>query len=397
MSATLSASQFSNDSKVLLVDDDRWIIEVFTEILSHDKYQIFPAYDGEIALEIIDREKPDVVVLDVLLPDRDGIEICRQIKHDPNTQFTPVILVTGITSRDRRLDGLRSGADDFLDKPVDPFELTVRVRSLLRTKRLYDAVESHRQELELRVAERTQELRQAYEQLQEISQVKDNIMSIVSHELRTPLQQGKRALDIITEEGFDATARKEAERHLRDAFDRLEYHVDDIEMFSDPSRLKFAANSLAALVENAIQQVRHRRKRNVEHIQLDMPKNLPPVWADRRAITRALAHVIDNAVKFGEDKPITITAAENYDWVRITIQDQGEGIADHLKPHLFKPLEGGDSSSTRRHEGMGIGLALVKMALDKHGAEIDIDSALGKGTCVTIDLPIATDYGSPSG
>jgi two-component system phosphate regulon sensor histidine kinase PhoR len=219
----------------------------------------------------------------------------------------------------------------------------------------------------------------------------------VSHELRTPLQQGKRALDIITEEGFDATARKEAEQHLRDAFDRLEYHVDDIEMFSDPSRLKFAANSLAALVENAIQQVRRKHKYNIDHIQLEVPKNLPPVLTDRRAITRTLAHVIDNAVKFGEGKPITINAVAGSEIIRITIRDQGEGIADHIKPHLFKPLQQGDSSSTRRYEGMGIGLALVKMALDKHGAEIDIDSKPGKGTCVSIDLPIATDYGSPAG
>jgi signal transduction histidine kinase len=394
MSAPLSAPQSSNGTKILLVDDDRWIIEVFTEILSHEEYQIFPAYDGEIALEIIAREKPDVVVLDVLLPDRDGIEICRQIKHDPNTQFTPVILVTGITSRDRRLDGLRSGADDFLDKPVDPIELTTRVRSLIRTKRLYEAVESNRQELERRVVDRTRELLQAYEQLKEISQVKDNIMRIVLHELRKPLQKGKRALDIITEEGIDATDKQTALQLLQDAFDSLQYHVDDIATFSDPSRLKMEATSLAVLVESAVQQVRHRRKENVDHILLDVPKNLSPVLADRTAVTRALAHVIDNAVEFGKDNPITISAFEHPDFIRLTVQDQGEGIADHIKPHLFKPLEGGDSSATRRHEGIGIGLALVKMILDKHEAAIEIDSTLGKGTCVSIDLPIATDYTS---
>jgi two-component system sensor histidine kinase/response regulator len=396
MSAVLSKAHFSNGSKVLLVDDDRWIVEVFTEVLSQDGYQIFPAYDGEIALEIIAREKPDVVVLDVLLPDRDGIEICRQVKHDPNTQFTPVILVTGITSRDRRLDGLRSGADDFLDKPVDPYELTARVRSLIRTKRLHDAVESHRQELEQRVAERTQELQQAYEQLKEISQVKDNIMRIVVHELRTPLQQGMRALDIITEEGIDATAKKDAERHLRDAFDWLEYHVGNMQVFSDPSKLKMAANSLAVLVESAIQQVDRRLKRNVEHILVDVPNHgLPPVFVDRQAISRALAQVIDNAVKFGEGKPITINAVRHRDTIRLAIRDRGGGIADHVKPHLFKTLYQGDSSPTRQHEGMGIGLALVKMILDEHGAAIEIESRLGEGTCVSIDLPIAAGYADP--
>jgi two-component system sensor histidine kinase/response regulator len=393
MSAALSAAHFSNGSKVLLVDDDEWIVEVFSEILSQDGHQVFPAYDGEIALEIIARERPDVVVLDVLLPDRDGIEICHQVKHDPDTQFTPVILVTGITSRDRRLDGLRSGADDFLDKPVDPYELTARVRSLLRTKRLHDAVESHRQELEQRVAERTQELQQAYEQLKEISQVKDNIMRIVVHELRTPLQQGMRALDIITEAGIDATAKKGAEQNLRDVFDWMEYHVGNMQVFSDPSKLKMAANSLAVLVDSAIQQVEHRLKRNVEHVLVDIPKQgLPPVFVDWQAITRALAQVIDNALKFGKGKPVTINAVRRQDTIRITIRDQGEGIADHVKPHLFKTLYQGDSSPTRPHEGMGIGLALVKMTLDAHGAAIEIESRLGKGTCVSIDLPIAAGY-----
>ena len=148
----------AKDCKVLLVDDDPRIIEVFTAILSLYEYQILTTTNGADVLRLVTDEQLDIVVLDVLMPGINGIELCQQIKERPSTRFLPVVLMTGSDDQQQKLQGLQAGADDFLNKPIEPYELAVRVRSLIRTKQLYDIREHHRQELENRVTEATEEL-----------------------------------------------------------------------------------------------------------------------------------------------------------------------------------------------------------------------------------------------
>jgi len=376
--------------KVLVVDDDDRIVDVLSAILARDGYQILTAGDGRGALDLISRERPDVVVLDVILPDLDGIEVCRLIKQNPKTHFLPVILVTGWAARTRQRDGLASGADDFLNKPIDPFELTARVRSLLRTKQLYDEVEAHRRELEQRVADRTQELSNAYERLHQLSRVKGNVLAIVSHELRTPLMKIKSGLGLVLQDKLDSEMRADVVRTVEEAFSLLAYRIDDIGVFSDPSDLKLAPVSISDLVSGAVEQVRILRPRQDDLIQVDLPKGLPPVEVDITSMTRALAHIIDNALKFGNEKPVSVGAVVEPRGLRVSVQDQGIGMSDEVKSHLFVPLQQGDDSSTRRHGGMGIGLALVKMILDAHQVGISIESEVGQGTTISLVLARAS-------
>lgn len=375
--------------KVLVVDDDDRIVDVLSAILSQDGYQILSAQQGRNALDIIAQEHPDVVVLDVILPDLDGIEVCRLIKQNPKTHFLPVILVTGWAARARQLDGLVSGADDFLNKPIDPFELTARVRSLLRTKQLYDEVEAHRHELEQRVAERTQELSNAYERLQQLNRVKGNVLAIVSHELRTPLMHIESGLRSSLLDGIDPEERAKAVKAAKQAFKLLDYRIADIGVFSDPVDLKLAPVPVSDLVTGAIDQVGILRSGKDSSVQLDVTKGLLPVMVDVSSMTRALAHIIDNALKFGDDKPVHISASPAPKGVELVVRDQGMGISDEVKAHLFVPLQQGDDSPTRRHGGMGIGLALVKMILDAHKIGISIESQVKKGTTVSLVLPQA--------
>jgi signal transduction histidine kinase len=377
------------ECRVLVVDDDERIVEVFSAMLERDGYQVLVAADGPGALEAIRHQQPDVAVLDIILPGIDGIEVCRRIKYDPETRFLPVILVTGLADRANRLDGLRAGADDFLEKPPDPLELTARVRSLLRTKQLYDEVEAHRRELEERVAERTRELRAAYERLQALNRVKDNVLGIVSHELRTPLHQAKIALDLMAQDGIDEEKRATLFRDALAAFGQLEYRIRDIQAFSDPSDLRIAPTSLRDVLMAAIEQVRSLHRGVQDAITLDVPKRLPPVMVSPSSMTRAIAHLILNAVKFGDGKPVTVRAAEAAGAITLSIRDEGIGINPDLMSHLFEPLRPGDDSSTRRHGGLGIGLALVKMIADAHNISVGVESQQGKGTTVTLVLPIA--------
>ncbi len=129
-------------ARVLVVDDDRTVADVLGRLLTREGYAVDVAADGPAALAAIAHKPPDLVVLDVMLPGLNGIEICRRLKQDPISRLTPIVLVTGLGDRSKRIEGLDAGADDFLDKPVDPQELLARVRTLVRMKRFTDDLDS---------------------------------------------------------------------------------------------------------------------------------------------------------------------------------------------------------------------------------------------------------------
>ncbi len=374
---------------ILIVDDDDRIVDALSSILARDGYQILSAATGHAALDVIRRESPDLSIIDVLLPDIDGIEVCRRIKSDPHNRFQMVVLMTGFSARARRLDGLTAGADDFLNKPIDPVELVGRVRSLLRTKQLYDEVEAHRRDLELRVAERTQELRAANQRLEELNQVKTNILAIVSHELRTPLMKVKSGLSLALEDGMDRSERDRVRRMAEAACNLLEYRIADVGVFTDPAAVTRVPVSVRDVVSGAIDQVRILQSGGGSPIDLDLPKGLPPIAVDPPAITRALAHIIDNAVKFSDSQPVAVRAHVEGEMIQIEVEDRGGGMADEVRMQIYDPLKPGDETTTRRHGGLGLGMALVKMILDAHQAPIDIYSEVGSGTTVIVRFPVA--------
>ena len=158
--------------KILIVDDDPVNIEVMEGLLAREQYQTTSAQDGEEALKRLAEGKPDLVLLDVMMPDLDGFEVCRRIKSAPETLFLPVVLVTALTDTEDRVKGIRAGADDFLSKPVDKQELTTRVKSLLRIKFLHDALEASNRRLNEVLVQRTQQLEKATAELQRLMEEK---------------------------------------------------------------------------------------------------------------------------------------------------------------------------------------------------------------------------------
>ena len=127
---------------VLVVDDLKTNVRMLEQALAKDGYTILTAFSGAEALLVIQHERPDLVLMDIRMPGRDGIEVCRQLKHDPATRLMPIVLMTGFSSAEDRIGAIEAGADDFLAKPVDVAELRARVKSLVRLKRYTDDLDS---------------------------------------------------------------------------------------------------------------------------------------------------------------------------------------------------------------------------------------------------------------
>lgn len=133
----LESKENMNGSKVLVVDDLPANVKLITAILKKD-YEIIPAYSGEEAIEKVESEKPDIVLLDVMMPGIDGYEVCKRIKQGDSTRFTPVVMITALSDVEDRIKAIQVGADDFLTKPINSQELITRTRSLVKAKHFHD-------------------------------------------------------------------------------------------------------------------------------------------------------------------------------------------------------------------------------------------------------------------
>lgn len=376
---------------VLVVDDDPSMLEITSLFLEKENYQVVTAEGGEQALRYVEEHQPDVIISDVMMPDLDGIQLCYRIKSDPATAMLPVILVTAKRDTITRINGKKAGADDFLDKPVNELELGTRVRTLIRMRQLYQQIEEANEQLETRITERTLELRKAYDQLKELDDLKTNIISNVSHELRTPMQHIKSAVSLLTTNSISEDQNTMVRETVNLAIEALVRLVEDIINVSEGAVLKIDRAILPDVLRDAVTQVQVARKIRAEDIKLLVNPSMPPVYADARALTRAVYHLVDNACKFSDPgKPIRVVAdrADNGK-LRVTIEDKGIGISDEQQEHIFSMFYQGDSSSTRSYEGVGLGLALVKLVLDGHSVPVHFETS-SKGTTFWFDMPVAS-------
>lgn len=148
--------------KILLADDDPIIIKFLGMVLDKNKYDFAVATNGMEAIEKAKSYGPDLILLDVMMPQIDGFEVCRRLKNDPATQHIPIIIITALADREPRVKGLSAGANDFLTKPIDRVELMVRAKNLLRIKEFEDFLRNYNEILKIQVQERTNQIKEGY-------------------------------------------------------------------------------------------------------------------------------------------------------------------------------------------------------------------------------------------
>ena len=375
-------------STILIVDDEPNVIEIISYFLKEQGYQIISAENGGDALSMVESHYPDVIILDVVMPDLSGIEVCRRLKSEDGTRYLPVILVTAREDTTSRIRGKEAGADDFLDKPVNELELLTRVQSLLRTKMLFEQVEASNRELESRVQERTSELRAASLKLAELDRAKSNIIANISHELRSPLQQIKSAVSLLTGEDLPQRQADVVQDTVDSAVDTLVNLVEDMIALGQATEFHIERIMLSHVIHQAITQASLAHRNRSADIVSEVEESLPPVEGDARALTRVLFHLIDNAIKFSSDGTVVVIRAGRVEdgRVRLSVEDRGTGISEDSREHIFDLFFQADDSATRRHSGAGIGLALVKLVLDGHGLDVYVEGEEGAGSIFWFDL-----------
>ena len=267
----------------------------------------------------------------------------------------------------------------------------------MRVKRLHDQIQAYNRELEERVAQRTADLKRAYDELKELDRLKSEFIANVSHELRTPLLHVKGTLGLLADGAMGDVTPEQAQglSVAQGAAEQLGRIIEDTVDFGqmyEEQRLTFEPVSVAEVCQSAARAIARIANRHAITISVAIPPDLPPVRADLQSLTRVLWHLLDNAVKFSPSgSTVEITAEQRRAGVRIAVHDYGVGIPPDQLDRIFQVFYQVDGSSTRKAGGLGLGLALVKWLVEAHGSRVEVESEMGKGSTFAFELPVASE------
>jgi signal transduction histidine kinase len=375
---------------ILIVDDTPTNIHVLNEALRAN-FRIKVATSGAAALAIANNpeSRPNLILLDIMMPEMDGYEVCRRLKKAPETQAIPVIFVTAKTDETDEVFGLRLGAADYITKPIKAAIVMQRITNLLEREQLRKEVEAHRDHLEELVAARTTALSIAKESAEAANRAKSTFLTNISHELRTPMNgiMGmtqlalRRATDPQQIEQLNKAAHS-AQRLLgiiNDLIDISRIEAERLTLEQTGFKIGLVLENLMSLLGQKIAD-----KGLETEIELDPDLAQQVLLGDPLRLGQILLNLTANALKFTEQGAITLRIQQVEDLLdavrlRIEVSDTGVGIATEDQKRLFTAFEQADNSMTRKYGGTGLGLAISKRLVHMMGGEIGVKSQPGQG------------------
>jgi two-component system, NarL family, sensor histidine kinase BarA len=382
--------------KILAIDDTPINLMVLAEALSKDfAFQL--ACSGAAGLAMAEAAPPDLILLDVMMPEMDGHETCRRFKANAALADIPIIFVTALTDRVSELTGLELGAVDYLHKPINIDIAHQRIRNLLEREALRREVAQHHNRLEELVVTRTMELMDARDAADVANRAKSAFLANMSHELRTPLGIMLGFNNLLQ---LKATDPAQIEKYIKitNAGKQLLAMIEDILQVSNLEADRAASGCQAFSPKTLLSLVEARFSAKAQAKGLEVVLEVDPQLPDKLTgaparIKQVLENFMSNAIKFSDHGRITLrmVMAQQTDTgisVRVEVQDQGIGIASQHFGKLFQSFSLIDDSTTRRHEGLGIGLALNKHLAETMGGSVGVDSELGTGSRFWVSLTL---------
>lgn len=361
--------------QILSIDDVEDNLILVKRILETQGYEVESATNGKMALEKIAIAEPDLILLDISMPEMDGYELTKIIRNNVKLSYIPILLITGFDEASA-VEGLDAGADDFIRKPFDIEELLARVRSLLRLKHSID--------------DQKRMLRQ-----------REDFVSRLTHDLRTPLVAADRMLNIFLQETFCplSTEMKQAITTMIRSNQNLITMVNtllEVYRFEDGKKtLNIGLCNLTTILSEIVTELQPLAteknltlKLNTQELnQIDTEQQPGTIKGDELELRRIFSNIIGNAIKFTDVGSVEISISESTspdeNQVIIKVVDTGYGIALEDQTRIFERFRQGK----HKRSGSGLGLHLTNLLVQAHKGKIEVNSQPGKGSTFTVKLP----------
>lgn len=414
-------------TRIVVAEDSRTQAVRLKQVLSEAGFDVELASDGEIALAACLASPPAAVITDVLMPKLDGFELCHRLATTPATAGVPVIVLTSLGDTTDVVRALAAGAANFVAKPYDNAELIARVERTIargstprfplivadqiieaapRPERMLDVLASALEDAKRRtdeverarreVATAEAENRRLYEDALRANKAKDEFLAVMSHEVRTPLNAITGWAALLLEGRLDAEKSQRAlETIARNARAQARL-IDDI---LDVSRIvagkitverrPIELTRLVATTVSSFEPAAAARRVALETKLTDRVS----VAGDPDRLSQILSNLVANALKFSKDGArIRIELTRSSEMVELAVHDEGEGIDPVFLPYVFDRFRQADTSSTRKHGGLGLGLSIVRHLVELHGGSIRAESAgLGRGATFRVLFPVLAE------
>ncbi len=365
-----------SDYKILIVDDVMSNVLLLKILLTNEKYQVCTANCGNMCIEQAKAEKPDLILLDVMMPDISGFDAAQILKKDPETAHIPIIFLTALNNPSDLVHGFQVGANDFLTKPFNKEELVVRVFHQIKLVAATRIIESQNAELRATISNR------------------DKMYSVIAHDLRSPMASIRMVLnlvvnamspDVIGPELFELLdkANRESEE-VHDLLDNLLKWTKSQTGRLNVVRQDLDLNDIVPGVVDIFEMIAQTKK-----IDLKYQGGSDPivVTADNDMLKTIIRNFLSNAIKFSpENSSIDISLSVDGEFAKVSVRDHGVGIAQDRLDSIFK--KGETTYGTGGEEGSGLGLQLCADFARKIDGDVMVESVLGEGSTFSVLVPL---------
>lgn len=368
---------------ILIVDDLPENLQVLAGHLTEQGYEILAATNGPRALALVRNRKPDLILLDIMMPEMDGFAVCTALKSDMDSADIPVIFITARTDTEDILHGFQLGAVDYVTKPFRPPELLARVRTHLELKSSRDLFSTYNKQLE-RISRH----------LRRLNEDKNRFLSIVSHDIRGAFGNVISVSRLLTDE--EPVDEEDASQLLTDIGIEAEHmialaenllNIDAIERRE--VRLQAEKVEAQALLDFAIQA--HQMASQAKNIRFLLQCDGAAIRGDLTACRQILSNLVSNAVKYSSpDSRVWIDALKDGgSYIRLSVRDEGAGISTEDQRKLFKPFTRLSRHGENIEHSIGLGLSIVRLMAEGMGGTAGCESQPGNGATFYVRLPAA--------
>jgi signal transduction histidine kinase len=378
---------------VLVVDDNPSLVRLVSDILAPD-YNIYTASSGEAALERMAQSKVDLVVSDVMMPGISGLELCRRIKSSPETNLVPVVLLTARGGRSSKIEGLDTGANDYIGKPFDPEELRARVRNLFDRERLIQKIRDKSGELQeaLQAIHKEKEKLVASEKLRTLGDLAAGIFHELHNYMNMIYNGAVPLIDLV--------------EMIRDEPDEIT--PEDFAEIIDLAKLMVEASEASLAITGELKAYAHQganeqrpmdmndvirssvrmfgKLRNDANIVLELTDAPLPIDCVPSRLLMVYTNLTKNAFEAMEDGgTVTISSERSGDRLEVRVRDEGPGVPESFRADLFAPFK----TTKSQGKGLGLGLSLARKVVFDLGGELRYDDTYTDGAQFIFDVPLA--------